>query len=72
MLAGFGITAFRDAFGIGPLCLGSRDADRQGKDYMLASESVALNLLDVLDIPLGQAVIVNLPLSQYLCTSHKG
>jgi len=37
LIAGHGVLAFRDPFGIRPLCMG-----RNGADYMLASESVTL------------------------------
>ncbi|MEM7431297.1 MAG: amidophosphoribosyltransferase [Pseudomonadota bacterium] len=44
MIVGVGIVAFRDPNGIRPLVLGARESD-SGAEYMVASESVALDIL---------------------------
>ncbi len=46
LINGYGVLAFRDPWGIRPLCYGSRDAKQflgtSKKDWCVASESVAL------------------------------
>ena len=57
---GVGIVAFRDKFGIRPLIYGYRDTDK-GREYMVASESVALDSQDftvVADVKPGEAIIL--------------
>ena len=44
LIVGFGVVAFRDPNGIRPLVLGERE-EYGRKDYMVASESVALDVL---------------------------
>ena len=61
MIVGYGILAFRDGYGIRPLILGSRQRP-DGKSVMVASESVALDVLgyDVVgDVKPGEAVWSN-------------
>ncbi len=58
MITGYGIIAFRDPFGIRPLVYGKRET-AQGIDYMVASESVALDALGyelIDDVRPGEAV----------------
>ncbi len=60
MIIGFGIVAFRDPNGIRPLVLGSRE-QRGRTDYMVASESVALDVLQFVrmrDVGPGETVFI--------------
>src|SRR5580704_12135721 len=61
MVIGHGLLGFRDPHGIRPLVLGRRDTPR-GPEWMLASESVALDSLSfqlVRDIAPGEAVFID-------------
>ena len=61
MIVGYGVVAFRDPFGIRPVCFGYRDSE-DGREYMVASESVALDALGfelVRDLEPGEAVFIN-------------
>ena len=60
MIIGHGIVAFRDPNGIRPIVIGCRDTD-EGAEYIVASESVALDLLQferLRDIRPGEAVFI--------------
>ncbi len=60
MIIGHGIVAFRDPHGIRPVCIGSRTTS-SGVEHMVASESVALDVLGfelVRDIRPGEAVYI--------------
>ncbi len=60
MITGFGILGFRDPHGIRPIVFGERDTDA-GKEYIIASESVAIDALDfklIRDIEPGEAVFI--------------
>jgi amidophosphoribosyltransferase len=61
MVLGHGVIGFRDPNGIRPLVIGTRDGAR-GRDYMLASESVALDQAGyelLRDVGPGEAVFID-------------
>jgi amidophosphoribosyltransferase len=62
MITGYGVVAFRDPYGIRPLVYGSQETP-QGTNYMMASESVALDALGyelIRDVAPGEAVFISL------------
>jgi amidophosphoribosyltransferase len=62
MITGHGVVAFRDPYGIRPLVYGKRETP-QGTDYMMASESVALDVLGyqlIRDVAPGEALFISL------------
>jgi amidophosphoribosyltransferase len=61
-IAGLGLLAFRDPFGIRPLCMGINETDK-GPEYLIASESVALEGMGFRferDIAPGEAIFIDL------------
>ncbi len=59
-IMGIGLVAFRDKFGIRPLIYGYRDTD-QGREYMVASESVALDsqgFTVLADVKPGECIVL--------------
>jgi len=74
LITGYGVVGFRDPFGIRPAVVGRRNGIT-GPDYLIASESVALDALgfEVLgDIEPGEAVLLTLDgkLHRRQCAAH--
>ena len=62
LVAGVGLLGFRDLHGIRPVVLGQREA-REGREYILASESVVLDILGfelIGDLQPGESVLITL------------
>lgn len=75
LIAGYGLLAFRDPYGIRPLSLGVRQNDNATPDYLFASETVALDslgfhLLD--DVAPGEAVFISVDgqMQRQQCAKH--
>lgn len=61
MIANYGIVGIRDPHGVRPLVFGSREV-KEGTEYMIASESVALDVLGfklIRDVAPGEAVYID-------------
>ncbi|MBC3916363.1 amidophosphoribosyltransferase [Undibacterium sp. CY18W] len=61
-ISGYGLLAFRDPYGIRPLCVGVSQTE-SGAEYMIASESVALEGLGfkfLRDVEPGEALFVDM------------
>ena len=62
MINNVGLVAVRDPHGIRPLIVGKRDEDLMGAEYMIASESAAIDALDfkiIDDIAAGETIFIS-------------
>lgn len=62
MIAGYGMVAFRDPYGIRPLCVGQRSKEMVN-EYMFSSESVALDTLGfdfMADVQPGEVYFIDM------------
>src|SRR5258706_2707353 len=74
MIAGYGVLAFRDPYGIRPAVIGYNETEA-GTEYMVASESVAIDALGfpvLRDIAPGEANFIDQdgPLLSQHCAAH--
>lgn len=74
LIARYGLIAFRDPHGIRPLVYGKRETE-EGTEYMIASESVALNVLGfelIDDVAPGEAIYITMDgtLSRRQCADN--
>jgi len=63
MIAGYGMVAFRDPYGIRPLVIGKNELANGTTEWLVASESVAIDALGfklVRDVAPGEAVLIDM------------
>ncbi len=69
LIADYGVLGFRDPMGIRPVVYGEKDTP-QGKEYMIASESVALSVMGfrlVRDLEPGEALYIDVDGKVHSC-----
>ena len=74
MINNVGLVAVRDPNGIRPLIIGKRDEDLMGAEYMIASESAAIDALDfkiIDDIAAGETIFISKEGKMSRCKSQK-